>query len=79
MTTYTLADGRETEWDMPLARHERECIEAHIVKLRRMGVIERGLTLDAIERSMGRAYRDKLAETYAQDWTKRKAQQEMTK
>ena len=79
MSTYTLADGRETEWDMPLARHERECIAAHLRDLRRMDSAGRRLQLDAIDRSMGRAYRDKLAKAYSDDWTKRKAQQEMSK
>ncbi len=76
MSTYTLADGRETEWDMPLARHERECIEAHMRDLRRMDSAGRRLQLDAIGRSMGTAYRDKLAKTYAQDWAERKARAE---
>jgi hypothetical protein len=73
MTRYTLADGREVEHNNPLARWERECIEAHMRDLRRMDSSRRRLQLEDIERSMGRAFRQKLSETYAKDWAERKA------
>lgn len=72
MTAYTLADGREVEESCALARWERECIAAHMRDLRGMSTADRRLQLDAIERSMGPAYRQKLADTYAIDWQERK-------
>lgn len=79
-TTYTLADGRDVPANSPLARHERELLEAHLADLQRISSTEgRRMYLTHCERSCGKAYRDKLAATYADDWAQRKARADAAK
>lgn len=70
--TYTLADGREVDESCPLARWERELLAKHIADLRRQDSAGRRLYLEDVGRSMGQAYRQKLADAYAADWQARK-------
>lgn len=78
--TYTLADGRDVPYASPLARHERELLAAHMADLQRISSTDgRRMYLTQCERSCGKAYRDKLAATYAADWEQRKAHAERLK